>query len=200
MKLGTKDCIKVVNFGKLKFKKIKSMFFRWSVGLLFKSTALWNGTPQCAYQVWQGVGLKQLVPPQCGHGHEMERCSSWFVELSPAMQSLRCCYVLIHQRLSLHGFWPPKVRSPTRSVILKCFSSLYPQSHEIRLYFYSVETSDILCFDYLKKANKSVYMTLQLCASHTRNIVFWCVKYFRFEFCIDKQNVETDQYVDHVTW
>lgn len=101
MKLGTKDCIKMVNFGKLKFKKIKSMFFRWSVGLLFKSTALWNGTPQCVYQVWQGVGLNSSSLPSVGMDrrwrdaapglcNSLQLCSPWGAATFSSIKDFPC--------------------------------------------------------------------------------------------------------------
>lgn len=39
-------------------------------------------------------------------------------------------------------------------------------------------------------------MTVQLCASHMRNLVFCCVKQLRFEFCMDTQKLKTDQNVE----
>lgn len=62
--------------------------------------------------------------------------------------------------------------------------SVYPYTDEIGLYFYSVEISDILYLNYLeiKPNTKQIWflMTVQLCASHMRNLAFCCVKQFRF--------------------
>lgn len=117
MKPGTKDCITEANFGKLKSGlKKKKVYF---IGLLFKSAAqtvkcALRPSPPCPrpdwQQVWQGAGLKKLVPPQCGHGQRWQRCCSQLEELfSPATPSLGSCYVLSHHRLLLHRYWSKKV-------------------------------------------------------------------------------------------